>query len=85
MDVPIHGLTEINRELCLFSDRWMIDGDYIRCRKCKRPQLTSYMDWAFPHSEGCKAIGAVEVHPWRTYLGVVNRLTRAALAAKAAT
>ena len=57
-----------NGELCRFAMHWEIDGDYIRCRKCKQPQLTSYADQEFRHTPTCKAAGKVETHPWITYL-----------------
>lgn len=74
----ISGLNAINNELCEFSDRWILDGDYIRCRKCKQPQITSYMDSPFPHAYGCKQSLGAERKPWRSYLELIERLADAA-------
>lgn len=46
-----------------FADRWELDGDYIRCRNCLRPQQASWMRHGFPHAEGCRNENA-ERNPW---------------------
>ena len=46
-----------------FADRWELDGDYIRCRACNRPQQTSWMRHDFPHASGCRNENA-ERNPW---------------------
>lgn len=68
---------DMNGALCAFAMRWELDGDYIRCRKCTSPQLTTYSDRAFLHHPGCKAAGTVETHPWRTYLELLAPLIAA--------
>lgn len=55
---------KMNADLCAFYMRWEADGDYLRCRKCKRPQIASYAEKGFPHAAGCKAVGNVEQRPW---------------------
>lgn len=68
---------DMNSALCAFAMRWELDGDYIRCRKCTSPQLTTYSDREFLHHPGCKAAGTVETHPWRTYLELLAPLIAA--------
>lgn len=48
-----------------FADRWELDGDYIRCRACNRPQQVSWALHDFPHASGCRAEGG-EPTPWVT-------------------
>lgn len=48
-----------------FADRWEVDGDYIRCRACNRPQQVSYMHHDFPHASHCTK-GDAERNPWKT-------------------
>ena len=79
-DSELQGLSEANSQLCSFAMRWEIDGDYMRCRKCNRPQLTSYMHREFPHAHECKAAGNVESHPWQTFVLLMQPITRAAAA-----
>lgn len=74
----IPATSEINDRLCEFSMRWSLDGDYIRCRKCNRPQITNYMDVEFPHASSCKPTIAPEPHPWRTYLALMDELSKLA-------
>ena len=66
----------MNSALCDFAMRWEIDGDYMRCRKCKRPQITSYASHDFPHADGCKAAGTAEAHPWETFIRLLQPLIR---------
>lgn len=73
---------QMNSALCGFSMRWISDGDYMRCRKCKRPHIASAMEVEFNHADGCKAAGNVETHPWRTFVELLAPLmTRPAPAA----
>lgn len=83
MAEQIKGLSAINDELCAFSDRWKHDGDYMRCRKCSAPQITSCMDMPFPHQDRCKQALGAERHPWRSYLEIIERLAQAAQRAAA--
>ena len=70
----------MNGALCDFSTRWKMDGDYIRCRTCKRPQLTSYGDNDFPHASDCRDRNSptMERRPWQTYVALLAPLCRAA-------
>jgi hypothetical protein len=68
------ALNAMNDALCSFSNRWRLDGDYIRCRICRRPQITNYRHSAFPHAEGCRAAARVEPHPWLTLLELLRPL-----------
>lgn len=52
-------------KLNAFAHIWELDGDYIRCRVCKRPQQVSYALWDFPHRSRCKNETA-ERNPWLT-------------------
>lgn len=78
MAEQISNLTAINNDLCDFSSRWSHDGDYMRCRGCKRPQMTNFMDMDFPHAASCRVAGVVDPHPWRRYLEIMERLAQAA-------
>ncbi len=71
------GIAEANGKLCSFSMRWELDGDYMRCRICQRPQLTSYGRYPFPHLDGCKGALAHEAHPWITLLQLLTPLCEA--------
>ena len=70
---------ENNNGLCSFGTRWRIEGDYIRCGTCDRPQLTSYADHDFPHADFCrvKDSPAMERRPWRAYVELLAPLCRA--------
>ncbi|MFY3461069.1 hypothetical protein ACOTJD_30880 [Achromobacter xylosoxidans] len=65
---------KMNAELCAFYMRWEADGDYLRCRKCKRPQIASYAEKGFPHAAGCKAVGNVEQRPWLALVELMRPL-----------
>lgn len=57
--------------LCEFSDRWELDGDYLRCRCCGRPQIASLALHDFKHAAGC--LGAShEKNPWKTLASLIN-------------
>lgn len=71
------AIAEANGKLCSFSMRWELDGDYMRCRICQRPQLTSYARYPFPHVDGCKGAQAHEVHPWITFVQLLAPLSQA--------
>lgn len=62
--VQVHPLID-------FADRWSVDGDYIRCRVCKRPQQISWMHRDFPHSGTCRNAEA-ERNPWKTLGGLIT-------------
>lgn len=68
------ALHDMNDALCSFGNRWLMDGDYLRCRKCKRPHIASKLDMEFQHADGCKAAGKVATHPWREFLEIIRPL-----------
>ncbi len=70
-------IAEANGKLCSFSMRWELDGDYMRCRICRRPQLTSYARYPFPHDDGCKAAQVHEAHPWIAFVQLLAPLSQA--------
>lgn len=74
----IEATSAINGDLCDFSNRWKLDSDYLRCRRCNRPQITNYMDSPFPHASGCRPARVLEPHPWRTFLALTAELARLA-------
>ena len=53
-----------------FAKRWALDGDYIRCRACNRPQQVSWALHDFPHAAGCANEG-VDINPWKTLAGII--------------
>lgn len=71
------AIAEANGKLSSFSMRWELDGDYMRCRICQRPQLTSYARYPFPHVAGCKGGQGREAHPWITLLQLLTPLSEA--------
>jgi hypothetical protein len=54
-----------------FADRWALDGDLIRCRRCNRGQHTSWAHHDFQHAAGCRNEQA-EGDPWKVLLGMIN-------------
>ncbi|MCU1201988.1 hypothetical protein [Stenotrophomonas maltophilia] len=70
-------IAEANGKLCSFSMRWELDGDYMRCRICHRPQLTSYARHPFPHADGCEGARNHEAHPWITLAQLLDPLREA--------
>ncbi|MGN6282131.1 hypothetical protein [Frateuria sp.] len=77
MEVGRSAFNEMNSNLCSFAMRWELDGDYMRCRKCNRPQITDYANVDFIHASGCKAAGNVESRPWETFLLLLAPLIHA--------
>ncbi|WP_419965218.1 hypothetical protein [Stenotrophomonas geniculata] len=71
------AIAEANGKLCSFSMRWELDGDYMRCRICQRPQLTSYARYSFPHDDGCKGAQHHEAHPWITLVQLLAPVSKA--------
>lgn len=65
---------KMNADLCAFYMRWEADGDYLRCLRCKRPQIASYAEKGFPHAAGCKAVGNVEQRPWLALIELMRPL-----------
>ena len=56
--------TDMNDALIAFNSRWSLDGDYLRCTECKRPQIASKADQAFVHQADCTKPHADHTHPW---------------------
>jgi hypothetical protein len=54
-----------------FANRWELDGDYIRCRACNRPQIVSCALWDFRHAAGCRNESA-ERNPWLSLSGLIT-------------
>ncbi|MDT3556326.1 hypothetical protein ROV95_09335 [Stenotrophomonas maltophilia group sp. msm1] len=75
--IESEAVSAANGELCAFSSRWELDGDYMRCRICQRPQLTSYARYPFPHVDGCKGAQSHEAHPWITFVQLLAPLSQA--------
>ena len=44
---------------------FQIDGDYMRCRKCKRPQIVTCGHEDFQHRAGCLNKGRAPPRPWQ--------------------
>jgi hypothetical protein len=63
--VRVHPLND-------FADRWELDGDYIRCRCCNRPQQVSYALHDFPHASRCKNAESAERDPWKTLNSLIT-------------
>ena len=55
-----------------FANRWKIDGDYIRCRNCDRPQQVSWALHDFPHASHCRRSDGFEINPWKTLAGLIT-------------
>lgn len=68
----IDELHKMNGDLCDFSTRWKIDGDYMRCRTCKRNQLASDVTGEFLHSSACSAAETSEAQPWAVFLYIIK-------------
>lgn len=75
-------MSDLDGALLSFARRWRLDGDYIRCVRCKRPHLASWAHKAFDHAPGCKIAKAesagaqreVESHPWLALQRIVAAL-----------
>lgn len=65
-------LSEMNDALIDFSSRWKMDGDYLRCAKCKRPIIASRYNLAFSHADGCANTATSEPHPWRAVVDILQ-------------
>lgn len=52
-----------NDKLLEFGRKWKLDGDWMVCKKCKRPIIASRDGEELPHADGCKQPN--EQHPWR--------------------
>jgi hypothetical protein len=64
--------TKLNASLRAFSAMWELDGDYMRCRSCGRPQLASYASADFPHGDKC--LTRHTNHPWQLLRGILARI-----------
>lgn len=74
-DGVCHGVTyggcRARHPLNDFADRWELDGDLIRCRRCNRAQQTSWMNHDFSHAAECRTAEA-ERTPWLTLIGLIQ-------------
>ena len=50
--------------LNVFADKWTLDGDYLRCRICNRPQHISFANHDFQHHPECHYRPHIR-SPWR--------------------
>jgi hypothetical protein len=50
---------------------YRVDGDYMRCTACKRPQQVRWCHAAFPHVDGCRNERRATPHPWLVMRDVV--------------
>lgn len=63
---------DADRALLVFARNWVLDGDLLRCRHCKRGCMSQYAHEEFGHASDCKAKKAdrTDQHPWRTLKGI---------------
>lgn len=73
-EIPMH---QNNSALCSFAQRWRIDGDYIRCVECNRPQLATYALNPFFHAQHCPRATASDPTPWLTFVELLAPITAA--------
>ena len=66
--------TDMNDALIAFNSRWSLDGDYLRCTECKRPQIASKADQAFVHQADCTKPHADHAHPWHDLRNLLRGL-----------
>jgi hypothetical protein len=52
------------RTLIDLARHYVMDGDYLRCRACNRPQQVMYCHSAFPDRVGCANEEGAPGHPW---------------------
>jgi hypothetical protein len=64
----------MNGALCDFGMRWRLDGDYLRCRGCNRPQLTDYAHEDFMHAASCRNASKSEPRPWETLIHLLEQM-----------
>jgi hypothetical protein len=67
-------LSDMNAALCDFYKRWIPDGDYLRCKKCKRAHIASHADEKFIHKAFCNAISTSEDYPWQVLIRLLRPL-----------
>lgn len=68
------ALRSMNADLCNFALLWKVDGDYLRCAKCKRPHIASRADMAFQHQAGCAKDSGKPTYPWRDLIEILRPL-----------
>lgn len=64
-----------NKALIELSRVWLLDGDWMKCRKCRRALVASRDGELLLHTNGCKY--GDRVHPWaelREALGVSSQI-----------
>lgn len=67
----------MNKALCDFASRWKMDGDYLRCVKCKRPMIASRTALVFSHADSCKNAATSEPHPWLALVEILQPIMSA--------
>ena len=78
-DDPVRVLTDeersgLNNALCNLAGRWVIDGDWMTCKGCKRSLIASRVNESLAHAVGCKLAATTETHPWRALLTILRPL-----------
>lgn len=67
---------QMNDALIDFAKRWKVDGDYLRCTHCERPQIASRWREDFIHAAGCLREDS-EAFPWLALARLVEPMTLA--------
>lgn len=70
------SLSDMNAALCELSKRWILDGDYLRCKRCKRPHIASKFAAPFLHEHDCKFANVGSEYPWRLLVNLLSPLYR---------
>lgn len=65
--------TERNRMLLDFAKDWVLDGDLLRCRACKRAHIASRQDEDFIHRSDCKK-NRIGGRPWTALQAILTML-----------
>lgn len=60
------------RTLTDLADHYKVDGDYMRCMTCNRPQQVMWCHSAFPHAADCRIADKAPCKPWIVMLDAVN-------------
>lgn len=68
---PDHD-TAVNRKLMDWSKEWILDGDLVRCRSCKRGIIYSRRDEKFIHSADCPTLMC---YPWELLIALTSKPT----------
>lgn len=63
-----------NTALLALSKIWLLDGDWMKCRACKRVLIASLDGEPMCHKTGCKH--ASHVHPWADLRNALSARSR---------